>query len=242
MLFCHLLHLDITAYLLIARCGIGSMGVHEISELSTYCTYVHFSKLLFIIIISWAKSRYWSTRLSEQLPKPMTRKFSDDIDRVALAVHNLGLQLDASKTKLVVILRKRNPPSLNLVANSSVLRQVNSVTYLSHLHDLSWGPHIDTLCSRARKQLGVLHRHFHSANSGALLQFYKSLVLLTLDYRSSLWVPTPFILRNWSQSKLLLPELFLKTGEAHPVIYFLGSNFPACPYDGRSKRWPYVTR
>ena len=55
--------------------------------------------------------------------------------------------------------------------------------------DLSWGPHIDEVSSKAKKQLGVLYRHFHSANPTVLLQLYKTLVLPTLDYCSSLWDP-----------------------------------------------------
>ena len=115
--------------------------------------------------------------------------------------------------------------------NSSALQQVNSVTYLGVLisSDLSWGPHMDTLCSRARKQLGVLHRHFHSASSGALLRLYKSLVLPTLDCCSSLWDPhyaiyskklesvqtfaARIISKNWrgSSSDLLpRPSLFIR--------------------------------
>ena len=91
----------------------------------------------------------------------------------------------------MVVTRKRIRPELNITVNGSVLQQVDSIKYLGVLiaSDLSWGPHIDILCSKAKKQLGVLHRHFHSSSPRVLLRLYKSLVLPTLDYCSSLWDP-----------------------------------------------------
>ena len=56
--------------------------------------------------------------------------FQNDINTVATGGYNLGLQLNASKTKLVVISRKRNPPCLKLSVNNSIIQQVRSVTYL----------------------------------------------------------------------------------------------------------------
>ena len=56
--------------------------------------------------------------------------FQNDINTAASGVYNLGLQLNASKTKLVVISRKRNPPCLKLSVNNSIIQQVRSVTYL----------------------------------------------------------------------------------------------------------------
>lgn len=55
--------------------------------------------------------------------------------------------------------------------------------------NLSWIAHIDSVCSKAKRQVGLLHRHFHNASPPCKERLYKSLVLTTLDYCSSLWDP-----------------------------------------------------
>ena len=46
-----------------------------------------------------------------------------------------------------------------------------------------------SLCSKAKRQIGTIHRHFHLAGSNVLTHLFKSLVLPTLHYCSSLWDP-----------------------------------------------------
>ena len=48
---------------------------------------------------------------------------------------------------------------------------------------------------KAKKQLGVIYRHFHPADQGSIIQLYKSTVLPLLDYCSYVWAPyqTPYI-------------------------------------------------
>ena len=115
----------------------------------------------------------------------------DDIHSISSTVHQLGLRLNASKTKLLVISRKRLPPTLSLTVNNQLIQQAKSVTYLGVQisSDLTWAAHIDALCSKAKRQIGTLHRHFHTASPRVLTQLYKSLVLPTVDYCSSLWDP-----------------------------------------------------
>ena len=55
---------------------------------------------------------------------------------------------------------------------------------------LSWGEHVQSVCSRARKILGLLYRRFYNnAPSHSLLQLYLSLVRPHLDYASAIWSP-----------------------------------------------------
>ena len=55
--------------------------------------------------------------------------------------------------------------------------------------DLSWAAHIDNTCSKARKRLGFLYRHFHSAKCDTISHLFKATVLPILDYCSSVWDP-----------------------------------------------------
>ena len=56
-------------------------------------------------------------------------------------------------------------------------------------NDLKWNIHISITCAKARRQLGFLYRHFHSADTKTLCQLYKSLILPILDYCSTVWDP-----------------------------------------------------
>ena len=54
-------------------------------------------------------------------------------------------------------------------------------------HDLSWDEHVQSVCSRARKILGLLYRWFYNnAPSHSLLQLYLSLVRPHLDYAAAI--------------------------------------------------------
>ena len=69
---------------------------------------------------------------------------------------------------------------------------VDSYKYLGLLisSDLSWSHHIDSICGKARKILGLLYRRFsHDAEPYALLQLYLSLVRPHFEYGSQVWDP-----------------------------------------------------
>ena len=94
-------------------------------------------------------------------------------------------------TSTVIISRLRQPPPIVLTVDGSVICKVPSVNYLgvSVSSDLSWMAHIDSVCSKAKRQVGLLHRQFHNASPTCKDQLYKSLVLPVLNYCSSLWDP-----------------------------------------------------
>ena len=97
------------------------------------------------------------------------------------------LTLNPSKCKYMIVSRKRAPllPETTLKWNNQVLEQVDMYKYLGILiiKDLSWSPHIDTICSKARKILDLLYRRFYqSCSSDALRQLYTSLVRPNLEY------------------------------------------------------------
>ena len=94
----------------------------------------------------------------------------------------------------MVVSRRRtaSTPSQPLLLDNHPLDQVKMFKYLGVLlsHDLSWGDHVQSVCSRARKILGLLYRQFYNnAPSHSLLQLYLSLVRPHLDYASAIWSP-----------------------------------------------------
>ncbi len=61
--------------------------------------------------------------------------------------------------------------------------------------DLTWSTHVDSICSRARKLVGLLFRRF-SANvdSHTLLEIYELLVRPHLEYVAQVW--NPHLIKN----------------------------------------------
>ena len=95
----------------------------------------------------------------------------------------------------MVVSRKRagiSPASLTLQGNH--LERVECFKYLGLLltSDLSWSTHVDSICSKARKLLGLLYRKY--AEPQILLQLYVSLVRPHLEYASPVW--NPYLQKN----------------------------------------------
>ena len=118
----------------------------------------------------------------------------EDVDKVASwsCTNFLALNRDKCKYMVVSCRRTASIPSQPLLLDNHPLDQVKMFKYLGVLlsHDLSWGDHVQSVCSRARKILGLLYRQFYNnAPSHSLLQLYLSLVRPHLDYASAIWSP-----------------------------------------------------
>ena len=56
--------------------------------------------------------------------------------------------------------------------------------------DLTWSCHIESVCCRARQQLGFIYRFFSPhCDAGTILALYKAHVLPMLDYACIVWDP-----------------------------------------------------
>ena len=119
-----------------------------------------------------------------------------DLDLISRWLSSSLLTLNSSKSKYMFFTLKPSP-TLNsyppLTINNSPLNRVFSFKYLGVLlsPSLSWSLHISTICSKARKILGLIFRHFyHFSTPVTILRLYTSLVRPILEYCSPVWSPT----------------------------------------------------
>ena len=104
------------------------------------------------------------------------------------------LTMNPSKCKYLICSRKRQPylPPTGLLLADTVLEQVDSYRYLGVLvtSKLTWSDHIEQICSKARKLVGLLYRQFYNwADSNTLLLIYLTCIWPHLEYACQLWDP-----------------------------------------------------
>ena len=116
-----------------------------------------------------------------------------DINAVARWISGNHLQFNFSKCKYMTLSRKRAsdlPPPINL--NSLPLDRVTEFKYLGLRisADLSWSPHINMICAKARRLVGMLYRRFYQdADTSTLRQLYVSNIRPHLEYACQVWDP-----------------------------------------------------
>ena len=127
-----------------------------------------------------------------------------------------SLKLNVAKTKVITFSRKHHTPTFRLSLNGSSIYIVISLKFLGVTlsNNLSWSEHVNNICLRSKRQLGLIHRHFHVAPRVAQERLYVSTVLPYLDYCTSVWDPhhqknraklnsvqafaSKVVLQNWS--------------------------------------------
>ena len=93
-----------------------------------------------------------------------------------------------SLTKAYTLIRKLDAPT---VWYQYALTGFPSIKYLGVTisSDLSWSIHINSTCTKARKQLGFLYCNLYQANRDSIAYLYKATVLPILDYCCCVWDP-----------------------------------------------------
>ena len=130
--------------------------------------------------------------------------------------------------KCCYLLFSRKPtatlPSSPLLVNNTVLCMAKEFKYLGVTFslDASWTPHINTICLKTRKLVGMLFQKFYChTDSHSLLKLYLSTVHPHLEYASSVW--DPYLKKNIDAiehvQKLALKVCLNLIG--HNVTYYL---------------------
>ena len=125
-----------------------------------------------------------------------------DIDAINGCTQACHLKLNPSKCKYIIASKKRQPlyPSRGLFLGNFIMEQVDSYRYLgvTVTSTLNWNDHIQHICSKARKLVGMLHRRFSSwTDTNTLMCLYLTCVRPHLEYASQLWAFHCYITAWW---------------------------------------------
>ena len=132
------------------------------------------------------------------LYKPISCKTSyeelqQDIERLSRWSDKHMLSFNTKKCKCMLISNKQNhtPPSLSL--NNQPLEFVREYKYLGIIltSNLCWSSHIQYICKRARRVLGIIYRNIslNTTNCLTFLKLYVALVRPHLEYAAQVWNP-----------------------------------------------------
>ena len=116
----------------------------------------------------------------------------EDSESLSTWVRTNHLTLNPSKWKFMRVSRKRKHTIPTILLEDVPLEHVDTFKYLGVTlsSDLSWTPHIESVCTKARKLLGLLYRHFYNtAGSNTLLELYATQIRPHLEYAAPVWDP-----------------------------------------------------
>ena len=119
----------------------------------------------------------------------------EDILSLCSWIANNYLTLNSQKCRYMIFTRKHQPtfPTSDLYVNDHhALVKTDHYKYLglNLSTDLSWSHHIDLICTKTRKLVGMLYRNFYKySSSPTLLKLFKALIRTHLEYAGVVWDP-----------------------------------------------------
>jgi len=132
--------------------------------------------------------------------------FQKDIDAINSWTVINHLTLNTSKTKFMLITRTKSCQCPPLLLNGTQIERVSHFKYLGIWlsEDLTWTKHIESICCKARRLLGLIYRTFSPHCSPELiLHLYKTQVMPILEYGCIIWDP------HFNKDKILLENIQL---------------------------------
>ena len=102
-----------------------------------------------------------------------------------------GMRFQPVKCNIMTLSKKRSGIEFSYKLRGEQLVFLDSIKYLgvTITNNLHWGKHIDEICAKAYRILGLLKRNLQSCPREVKIQAYKGLVRPVLEYASSAWDP-----------------------------------------------------
>lgn len=154
------------------------------------------------------------------------RKLQVDIDNLGLWAKTWGMRFQPSKCNIITFARKKKPVCFDYVLNGEKLLKVDSIKYLGVFitSDLSWDKHVQFICNKGNKILGVLQRNLCFCSSDVKLAAYNGLLRLVLEYASSVWDPHKIYLQDklesiqWRSARFISSNFSREPGSVTSVL------------------------
>ena len=120
-------------------------------------------------------------------------ELQQDINSISLWSENNLMCLNITKCKCMLLSHRRNTHHPKMMLNDEPLEYVTHMKYLGVIisSNLQWSLHIDEICKKAKRMLGLIYRNY-AANiscSSIILRLYLALVRPCLEYASQVWDP-----------------------------------------------------
>jgi hypothetical protein len=130
---------------------------------------------------------YYSTSI-----KDLEEKLNADLLKIGdwLKAHKLTLNIKKTKAMVIGSGRKfRNLISASVKVYDEEIETVQQYTHLEviFIEKMTWTAHIDHLCAKVNKRLGLLKRIKHLLPHYARVLYYNSLVQPLFDYGDLVW-------------------------------------------------------
>jgi len=123
--------------------------------------------------------------------KPITSLhdcLQEDINRIQEWVNTNYLSLNPSKYKCMLVTRRKNTHTTSFYLGNTILGETFKNLGVLLSSDLNWTPHIENICSKARKLVGLLYRQFYNnASSDAMIKLYTAVIRPQLEYAAEVW-------------------------------------------------------
>ena len=104
---------------------------------------------------------------------------------------NWGMQLNAEKTVLLRVTRKKSPSEFHYQLENRTVTEVEKYTYLgvTLTNKLTWTTHISDICSAALKKLWFVRSKLKQAPIRTKMLPFNAIVRSKLEYAAEIWDP-----------------------------------------------------
>ena len=106
--------------------------------------------------------------------------------------NKMSLNIDKTHFMIFKPKRKKIDDSFDIVVNGSKIDKVKSTKFLGVIIDseLSWKPHVDAICSKIAKNIGIMTKARSVFNKDTLLSLYYSFIYPYISYCIYVWGST----------------------------------------------------
>ena len=145
------------------------------------------------------------------------KKLQKDIDTLGAWAEKWGMRFQPVKCNMMTLSRKRSRIEYNYKLKGEDLVFLDSIKYLGATitNNLHWGKHIDEICAKAYRILGMLKRNLSACPQAVKLQAYKGLVRPVLEYAGAAWDPHQVSLQDKIEAVQKSAARFITSNYCH---------------------------